>query len=57
MKIDYKETISDLQARIDIHNQYGGKNIDAWMIEMLPLMKGMKILDVACGSGKQCASY
>lgn len=57
MKIDYKETTSDLQARIDIHNQYGGKNIDAWMLEMLPLKNGMKILDVACGSGKQCASY
>ena len=57
MKIEYQETTSDLQARIDIHNQYGGKDIDAWMLELLPLKPGLKILDVACGSGKQCSSY
>lgn len=57
MKINYQETTSDLQARIDIHNQYGSKDIDTWMLEQLPLKPGMKILDVACGSGKQCSSF
>jgi ubiquinone/menaquinone biosynthesis C-methylase UbiE len=57
MKIDYKETTSDLLARINIHDKFGGKNIDDWMLELIPLKKGMRILDVACGAGKQCFSF
>ncbi len=57
MKINYQETTSDLITRINIHDQYGSRNIDDWMLEVLPLKKGMKILDVACGAGKQCISF
>lgn len=57
MKIDYKETTSDLLQRIDIHNNYGSKDIDQWMLSTLNLQKGSKILDVGCGSGKQCFSF
>jgi len=57
MKINYKETTTDLLARIDIHNQFGSRNIDDWMLDQIPLKKGMKILDVACGAGKQCFSF
>ncbi len=57
MKIEYQETTSDLQTRIDIHGKYGGRDIDAWMLDLLKLRKGAKILDVGCGSGKQCFSY
>jgi ubiquinone/menaquinone biosynthesis C-methylase UbiE len=57
MKINYQETTSDLSTRIDIHNKYGARDIDAWMLEILPLKPGMNILDVGCGSGKQCFSY
>lgn len=57
MKIDYKETTSDLITRINIHDAYGARDIDKWMLEVLPLEKGMKILDVGCGAGKQCFSY
>jgi ubiquinone/menaquinone biosynthesis C-methylase UbiE len=57
MKIDYKETTSDLLARINIHEKYGTRNIDDWMIETIPLKEGMYILDVGCGAGKQCFSY
>lgn len=57
MKIDYQETTSDLQTRIDIHGKYGGRDIDQWMLDLLKLQKGIKILDVGCGSGKQCFSY
>jgi ubiquinone/menaquinone biosynthesis C-methylase UbiE len=56
-KIEYHETTSDLATRIDIHNKYGGKNIDEWMLSILDLKPGMSILDVGCGSGKQCFSY
>lgn len=57
MKINYQETTSDLQTRIDIHGKYGGRDIDQWMLDLLKLQKGIKILDVGCGSGKQCFSY
>lgn len=57
MKIEYHETTNDLQTRINIHNQFGARDIDAWMLEILPLQKGMHILDVGCGAGKQCFSF
>jgi ubiquinone/menaquinone biosynthesis C-methylase UbiE len=57
MKIEYQETTSDLQTRIDIHSKYGGRDIDQWMLDLLQIQQGSKILDVGCGSGKQCFSY
>ncbi|NPV57476.1 MAG: methyltransferase domain-containing protein [Anaerolineae bacterium] len=57
MKFDYRETTNDLAIRIDIHNQYGGRNIDAWMLDLLALQPGIDILDIGCGAGKQCFSY
>jgi len=54
MKIEYQETTSDLLARIDIHQKYGSRDIDEWMLHLLNLPKGAKILDVGCGAGKQC---
>lgn len=57
MKIKYQETTTDLTKRINIHDQYGSRNIDEWMLGILNITPGIKILDVACGSGKQCESY
>jgi cyclopropane fatty-acyl-phospholipid synthase-like methyltransferase len=57
MKISYQETSNDLLKRINIHDQYGARDIDKWMLEVLPLKQGMRILDVGCGAGKQCFSY
>jgi len=57
MKINYQETTNDLLTRINIHNQYGGRDIDHWMLEVLKLQPGIKILDVGCGAGKQCLSF
>lgn len=57
MKINYQETPSDLVTRINIHDQFGSRNIDEWMIDVIPLKKGMRILDVACGAGKQCMTF
>lgn len=57
MLYDYRETTNDLLKRIDIHSRYGGKNIDHWMLDILPLKKGDSILDVGCGAGKQCFLY
>jgi ubiquinone/menaquinone biosynthesis C-methylase UbiE len=57
MKINYQETTNDLLTRINIHDAYGARDIDKWMLTVLPLKPGMDILDVGCGSGKQCFSY
>lgn len=54
MKIDYQETSSDLLKRIDIHNKFGSRDIDEWMLDLLDVQKSMRILDVGCGAGKQC---
>ncbi|HOE34532.1 MAG: class I SAM-dependent methyltransferase [Chloroflexi bacterium] len=57
MKIEFQETTNDLLKRIDIHSQYGARDIDSWMLEILQLQKGLRILDVGCGAGKQCFSF
>ena len=57
MEFEYRETSEDLQTRIDIHQQYGSRDIDAWMLDLLKLQPGCKILDVGCGSGKQCLAF
>jgi ubiquinone/menaquinone biosynthesis C-methylase UbiE len=57
MEINYQETTSDLLKRIDIHKQYGGRDIDRWMLDLLTPRNGDTILDVGCGAGKQCFLY
>jgi len=51
--IDYQETTEHLQTRIDIHKKYGSRDIDQWMIDLLKPERGIQILDIGCGSGKQ----
>lgn len=57
MKFDYEETTEDLQTRIDIHDRFGGRDIDRWMLDQLQLESGMRIFDVGCGSGKQLLAF
>jgi len=57
MTFEYRETPEDLQTRIDIHRKYGARDIDQWMLSLLRLQPGMRILDVGCGAGKQCRIF
>jgi ubiquinone/menaquinone biosynthesis C-methylase UbiE len=57
MTIEYQETAKDLLTRIEIHQKYGARDIDQWMIELLQPSPGDVILDVGCGAGKQCFLY
>jgi len=55
--INYQETSADLLARIDIHQKYGSRDIDQWMLDLLKPVRGSRILDLGCGSGKQCFAF
>jgi ubiquinone/menaquinone biosynthesis C-methylase UbiE len=44
-------------TRIDIHQKFGGRDIDQWMLDLLQPAKDSRILDVGCGAGKQCFLY
>ncbi len=57
MKIDFQETTKDLAVRIDIHSKFGSRDIDSWMLDLIKLQPSDVVLDVGCGSGKQCFSY
>ena len=57
MSFDYRETAQDLQTRIDIHQKYGDRDIDTWMLDLLAPKEGWRILDVGCGAGKQCEAF
>lgn len=57
MAFEYKETTEDLATRISIHEKYGSRDIDKWMLELLQPAKGSSILDVGCGAGKQLKAY
>jgi ubiquinone/menaquinone biosynthesis C-methylase UbiE len=46
-----------LKTRIDIHQRYGSRNIDEWMLDLLKPAQGARILDVGCGSGKQLLAF
>ena len=57
MTFEYRETSEDLATRINIHEKYGTKDIDKWMLEVLEPEKGSVILDVGCGAGKQLKAF
>jgi ubiquinone/menaquinone biosynthesis C-methylase UbiE len=57
VRIDYQETGDDLLARIDIHRRFGSRDIDQWMLDLLRPERGIRILDVGCGAGKQCFAF
>lgn len=57
MKINYQETTNDLLKRINIHEEFGARDIDEWMLDLLEPKAQDHILDVACGAGKQCFLY
>lgn len=57
MTFEYQETSEDLATRINIHEKYGTKDIDKWMLDVLKPERGAAILDVGCGAGKQLKAF
>lgn len=57
MEFEYQETTEDLAKRIEIHQKYGSRDIDQWMLDLLKPAPHDRILDVGCGAGKQCKAF
>ncbi len=53
----YKEELASLEERIDSHERYAKYEINDWILEMINLKGGEKVLDIGCGIGKQAIEY
>ena len=51
--IKFKEDTASLRNRINIHSQYGQKDMVKWVSKLVKHKKYLKILDLACGDGVQ----
>lgn len=51
----YEETT--LKQRIDAHKKYAKYEINDWILEILNLNRGERVLDIGCGDGKQAIVY
>ncbi len=56
VKIDFRGNYQRF-AQAHRYSQFGARDIDSWMLDVLQLQKGLRILDVGCGAGKQCFSF
>lgn len=56
-KWGYKETGKKLGSRIDVQNNFGENDIDAWMLKLIKIEGNEKILDLGCGDGKQISAF
>jgi len=53
----FEENTSTLSARIKAHKKYADFEINDWILDILSLKRGERILDVGCGTGKQVIPY
>ena len=45
--------VAALQQRIQAHEKYGSFDLNGWILDQLQLAKGLSILELGCGTGKQ----
>lgn len=55
--IKFKEDKTSLRNRINIHSQYGQKDMVEWVSKLVKRKKNIKILDLACGDGIQTIKF
>lgn len=42
-----------LEARLSSHDKFSTRDLNAWVLERLPLFEGARVLDLGCGAGRQ----
>lgn len=57
MSFEFKEITSSLSTRIDIHNRFGKRDLNQWILQRVGQADGCCILDVGCGLGTQCVLF
>ncbi len=55
--IKFKEDKTSLRNRINIHSQYGQKDMVEWVSKLVKQKKNINILDLACGDGVQTIKF
>ena len=55
--IKFKEDKTSLRNRINIHSQYGQKDMVKWVSKLVKRKKNINILDLACGDGIQTIKF
>jgi len=55
--INYGYEEDSLEQRVDAHNKYAEYEINDWILGILDLKEGERVLDVGCGNGKQVIAY
>ena len=55
--IKFKEDTTSLRNRINIHSQFGQRDMVEWVSKLVKHKKNIKILDLACGDGVQTIKF
>jgi ubiquinone/menaquinone biosynthesis C-methylase UbiE len=52
----YNTDADALDQRIESHDKFGSKDLNHWIFKNIKLSKGLSVLDLGCGTGKQSIS-
>lgn len=56
-RYETNEELATLAERINVHKTYAKYEINDWILKMINLKSGERVVDVGCGSGKQTIEY
>ena len=55
--IKFKEDATSLKTRINIHSQYGQRDMVEWVTKLVNHKKKLEILELSSGSGEQTNKF